>query len=97
MNHDLLAHAPKVLLHDHLDGGLRPATVVELAREHGYTSLPSTDPDELVVEAEATGTYTPNGAGYENRYVIVYGFRDGRICRQREYYNPLAAQRSTAG
>jgi adenosine deaminase len=47
VNHDLLAQAPKVLLHDHLDGGLRPATVVELAREHGYTSLPSTDPDEL--------------------------------------------------
>ena len=27
---------PKVLLHDHLDGGLRPATVVDLAREIGY-------------------------------------------------------------
>ena len=25
--------APKVLLHDHLDGGLRPATIVELAAE----------------------------------------------------------------
>ena len=34
---------PKVLLHDHLDGGLRPATVVELAREYGYTHLPTTD------------------------------------------------------
>jgi adenosine deaminase len=33
--------APKVLLHDHLDGGLRPATVVELAREIGYDQLPS--------------------------------------------------------
>ncbi|MFI5036365.1 MAG: adenosine deaminase [Acidimicrobiales bacterium] len=39
--------APKVLLHDHLDGGLRPATVVELAREIGYAGLPTTDPDEL--------------------------------------------------
>jgi len=54
------------------------------------------DPDELIVEAAATGTYLPNGADYENRYVIVYGFRDGLICRQREYYNPLAAQRSAA-
>ena len=27
---------PKVLLHDHLDGGLRPQTVLELARETGY-------------------------------------------------------------
>eukprot|EP01041_Mallomonas_annulata_P030265 gene30265-52376_t len=33
---DLLRSVPKVLLHDHLDGGLRPATVVELAQEYGY-------------------------------------------------------------
>ncbi len=39
--------APKVLLHDHLDGGLRPTTVVELAAEHGYAGLPTTDPGEL--------------------------------------------------
>ncbi|MCH9804491.1 adenosine deaminase, partial [bacterium] len=28
--------APKVLLHDHLDGGLRPSTVVDLAKDSGY-------------------------------------------------------------
>jgi adenosine deaminase len=39
--------APKVLLHDHLDGGLRPATVVELAAQTGYDGLPTTDADEL--------------------------------------------------
>jgi adenosine deaminase len=39
--------APKVLLHDHLDGGLRASTVVDLARETGYDALPTTDPDEL--------------------------------------------------
>ena len=44
---DQLLRAPKVLLHDHLDGGLRPATVVDLAAEVGYTGLPTTDPDEL--------------------------------------------------
>ncbi|MEP6298877.1 MAG: adenosine deaminase, partial [Ilumatobacter sp.] len=37
---------PKVLLHDHLDGGLRPSTVIELADASGWT-LPSTDVDEL--------------------------------------------------
>ncbi len=42
-----LRRAPKVLLHDHLDGGLRPATVIELARETGYTGLPTTDEAEL--------------------------------------------------
>lgn len=44
---DLVVRAPKVLLHDHLDGGLRPATVVELAREHGYRGLPTNDVDDL--------------------------------------------------
>ncbi|HET6273495.1 MAG TPA: adenosine deaminase [Bacteroidota bacterium] len=38
---------PKVLLHDHLDGGLRPETVIELARDSKYTKLPTSDPGEL--------------------------------------------------
>ncbi|HVT66121.1 MAG TPA: adenosine deaminase [Trebonia sp.] len=38
---------PKVLLHDHLDGGLRPQTVIDLADEGGYADLPSRDPAEL--------------------------------------------------
>jgi adenosine deaminase len=42
-----IRRAPKVLLHDHLDGGLRPATVVELADDIGYQDLPAKDPDEL--------------------------------------------------
>ena len=39
--------APKVLLHDHLDGGLRPETVVDLAAAIGYDRLPSDDVDEV--------------------------------------------------
>ena len=46
---DLIRRAPKALLHDHLDGGVRPATVVELAEEYGYTELPTSDPEELAV------------------------------------------------
>ena len=38
-----LQRAPKVLLHDHLDGGLRPRTVAELAEATGYGDLPTTD------------------------------------------------------
>jgi thymidine phosphorylase len=38
---------PKVLLHDHLDGGLRPETVLELARETGYNGLPADNVQEL--------------------------------------------------
>jgi adenosine deaminase len=42
-----IARAPKALLHDHLDGGLRPSTVVEIAGQTGYDGLPTTDVDEL--------------------------------------------------
>ena len=38
---------PKVLLHEHLDGGLRPRTVIQLAEEQSYNGLPTHDPDEL--------------------------------------------------
>ncbi|MDM7830841.1 adenosine deaminase [Cellulomonas edaphi] len=54
----LIPSLPKVLLHDHLDGGLRPATIVELAAEAGH-ELPTTDPEELgrwFVEAAGAGT-----------------------------------------
>ena len=44
---ETLRAAPKVLLHDHLDGGLRPATVIELARDIGYGGLPTSDPGDL--------------------------------------------------
>jgi adenosine deaminase len=44
---DDIRAAPKVLLHDHLDGGLRSPTIVELAEEFGYPDLPTHDPHEL--------------------------------------------------
>ncbi|MDQ0844661.1 MULTISPECIES: adenosine deaminase [Streptomyces] len=44
---DQIRRAPKVLLHDHLDGGLRPGTIIELARDAGYEALPETEPDKL--------------------------------------------------
>ncbi len=44
---DTILRAPKAMLHDHLDGGLRPATVVDLAAEFGYAGLPTTDAAEL--------------------------------------------------
>jgi adenosine deaminase len=38
---------PKVLLHDHLDGGLRPQTILELAGETEYADLPGDNAEEL--------------------------------------------------
>ena len=43
---DVIRRAPKVLLHDHLDGGLRPATIVELAGGIGHP-LPASGADGL--------------------------------------------------
>ncbi len=43
---DRIRQAPKVLLHDHLDGGLRPGTIIELAAEVGHP-LPATDAESL--------------------------------------------------
>ena len=56
---EIVRRAPKALLHDHLDGGLRPQTIVELAAETGYDKLPTTDADELgrwFVEAADSGS-----------------------------------------
>ena len=56
---DLVQRAPKVVLHDHLDGGMRPETIIELAATDGYGALPTTDPEELRVwfaEAASSGS-----------------------------------------
>ncbi len=42
----MLRHLPKVILHEHLDGSLRPRTLRQLAEQAGY-GLPVTDPDRL--------------------------------------------------
>ncbi len=43
----VLKKLPKVLLHEHLDGVLRPKTVIELADALHYTELPTSDPEAL--------------------------------------------------
>ncbi len=44
LTRDQVRAAPKVLLHDHLDGGLRPQTIIDLAAEIGH-ELPATEAD----------------------------------------------------
>ena len=64
---DSLRRAPKVLLHDHLDGGVRPATVVDLAERVGYRHLPSTDVPEL-----ARWFREASGSGSLERYLETF-------------------------
>jgi len=47
LDRGVLKSLPKVLLHEHLDGVLRPKTVIELARSAKYDRLPTEDPEEL--------------------------------------------------
>ena len=43
----IIRAVPKVLLHDHIDGGLRPQTIIDLAKDLKYNKLPTKDPAEL--------------------------------------------------
>jgi adenosine deaminase len=90
---DQIVRAPKVLLHDHLDGGLRPATIVALAEETGYEALPTRDPDEL-------GAWMTRGASRKDLVLYLETFahtvgvmqtRDALIQVARECAEDLAA------
>ncbi len=47
ISEEIIRSVPKVLLHDHLDGGLRPHTIAELAEKYKYKKLPTSDPEKL--------------------------------------------------
>ncbi len=67
MSSDDVLRAPKVLLHDHLDGGVRPQSIIELAADVGYDALPET-------EAAALGTWFRESAdsGSLPRYLETF-------------------------
>lgn len=52
---------------------------------------PCLDPDELIVEFTSEGRVATTGKSYANQYINVFRFRDGKICFQREFFNPNAA------
>ncbi|MEU2438824.1 adenosine deaminase [Streptomyces rubradiris] len=89
---ETLRRLPKAVLHDHLDGGLRPATVVELAAAVGHT-LPTTDPDELAawyVEAANSGDLVRYIATFEHTLAVMQT-REGLLRTAEEYVLDLAA------
>jgi adenosine deaminase len=81
-----IRRAPKVLLHDHLDGGLRPQTVLELAREVGYGELPTEDPDELAA-------WFTRGADRKSLELYLEGFRHTvAVLQTRDAIERVAAE-----
>jgi adenosine deaminase len=81
-----IRQAPKVLLHDHLDGGLRPRTVLDLAADIGYGELPTTDPDEL-------GRWFTLGADRKSLELYLEGFRHTiAVLQTRDAIERVAAE-----
>src|SRR5215475_8911535 len=83
---DTIRLAPKVLLHDHLDGGLRPATVLELAAETGYHELPETNPVRLGEWFHAAAD-----SGSLERYLETFAHTVG-VLQTREALARVAAE-----
>ncbi|WP_433499737.1 adenosine deaminase [Sphaerimonospora sp. CA-214678] len=80
-----IGKAPKVLLHDHLDGGLRTATIIDLARERGHV-LPSGDPDNL-----ADWFRDASDSGSLDRYLETFAHTVG-VMQSREALIRVAAE-----
>lgn len=88
---DTIRRLPKAVLHDHLDGGLRPATLVELAETVGHT-LPTTDPRELAdwyYEAANSGDLVRYIATFEHTLAVMQS-REGLLRTAEEYVLDLA-------
>jgi uncharacterized protein len=50
----------------------------------------------IIAEYVSTGRAVPTGKAYANTYIAVLQFRDGKLCLQREYYNPVLSDRALA-
>lgn len=73
VSHDIIKALPKVVLHDHLDGGLRPATIVELANHIGY-ELPADNAADLgkwFVESADSGSLVRYLETFEHTLAVM--------------------------
>ncbi|WP_052136758.1 adenosine deaminase [Arthrobacter sp. PAMC 25486] len=86
-----LKSLPKVSLHDHLDGGLRPETIIELAAEAGHT-LPATEPDALrawFLESADSGSLERYLETFDHT-IAVMQTHDALVRVAREFVEDLA-------
>jgi len=77
LDRNTLQSLPKVLLHEHLDGVLRPQTVIQLARSTGYTDLPANEPGAL-------GKWFHQGANQGSLAKYLEGFKHTIAVMQTE-------------
>ena len=61
----------------------------------GVTQLHRTlDPNELVAEYASDCTVKATGGPYENRYVGILKFKDGKVAAWKEFHNPEIATKA---
>ncbi len=71
---EIIQNVPKVLLHDHLDGGLRPETIIDLAKKNKYKKLPTENPAELAEwfhEGAKKGNLVEYLKGFEHTIALM--------------------------
>lgn len=66
MDRDDIERLPKAVLHEHLDGGLRVSTIIEIAEQEGYTGLPESD------EPSLQGWFFQGHSGSLERYLEAF-------------------------
>lgn len=89
---EVITELPKVVLHDHLDGGLRPATILELAGEIGH-ALPADTPQALATwfrESADSGSLVSYLKTFDHT-IAVMQTREALIRVAREFVLDLAA------
>jgi adenosine deaminase len=90
---DVVRRLPKVELHDHLDGGLRPQTIIDIAAETGYEGLPTTDAAELekwFFDAANSGDLPTYLTTFDHTTAVMQT-RDSLVRVTREAVEDLAA------
>lgn len=53
--------------------------------------------ETVIVEGRSRGTYKSGRPDYTNHYLFVLSFRDGKLTKWREFYNPLEAMKQNYG
>ncbi|MEZ6196845.1 MAG: adenosine deaminase [Planctomycetota bacterium] len=84
LSRDVIRRMPKTLLHDHLDGGLRPATIIELARDRDVTV--STEDPEALAEWFFRGANRGNLAEYLEGFGVTCGLMQDEEALERVAY-----------